>query len=83
MTPEQVGFQIACAVQGLQIAIIHLGTVLEQKNVISKADLANSFDATANLLSPNMISHEMSQKILRGIVTGLREARPPKLELVQ
>ena len=50
MTDEQVAKMISYMAGECQLAIVHLGTVLEQKHVIAKTDLADTFDRTANLL---------------------------------
>lgn len=82
MTPEQIAQQISFAVQGLQIAFIQIGNVLEQKNIISKIELAESFESTARLLPDDLGSRDLSQKVLNGIAAGLRDADVPTVKLV-
>lgn len=82
MQEDNVSLAIAKAVNGLQIAFIHLGSILEQRNIISKTELATSFEATVAMLPADLKSRELSQKILIGIASGLREAHVPELKIV-
>lgn len=82
MTPDEVSLAIAKTTSGLQIAFIHLGNILEQRGVISKAELAATFEATANMLPEDLVSRDISQKILNGIASGLRDAHVPELKII-
>ena len=82
MNPEQVTVIISHAVSACEIAFIHLGNVLEQRGVISKEDLAKSFEYTARLLPPDLQSRVLAEKVLNGIAAGLRDSRPPTLSAV-
>ena len=69
---DMIGKAMSQVLGGMQIALVHFGTVLEQRNVITKDELAGTFDRTANVLPPNLEGRDLQAKILRGIAEGLR-----------
>ena len=59
---------------GLQIAFVHMGNVLETRNIISRSELAESFDTTAVHLPQDLTNRELAAMMLRQIARGLRDS---------
>ena len=59
---------------GLEIAFVHLCNVLEQRNIISRPELAASFEATAAHLPSDLKNRELAVMMLRHIALGLNSS---------
>lgn len=73
MKDEQMAALVSL-IAGLEMAVIHICHVLDQKGLVSQVELVKSLEATADGLSPNVINREIVAKPLRDIADGLRKA---------
>lgn len=76
MTREDAAI-LGGVVASFELAIAHIGTVLDHKQVIQKQELANSFKATAEALGKDVNNREMMALVLNQIAAML-EGKTPK-----
>jgi hypothetical protein len=73
MKDEQLAV-ITAIMSGMQLAVVHLATVVASKAGIDKDDLAASFEETANGIPLEVKNREAVQMGVRQIAQGIRGA---------
>lgn len=63
--------QIVSLLAGLEMAIVHLINVLDQKGVVSRDEMAASFRSTAQNLSPEIHNRERVGLVLDQLARGI------------
>lgn len=74
MNEEQLK-TIVGLIAGLEMAVVHVCNVLDQKGIVGREDMADSFEATAANLPAAMMNREIVAMPLRQIGLALRNSR--------